>query len=359
MKNNSLDDIIKCSVEIASPASSDVSFDKILIVVPQPTGTGTESVATTFEISRAADLLDYGYTEDSEAYVAATVAFSQNPAPSTLLVYARKVVEAASETIAAALANAMADKEFYGIHITSYKTKADVLEAATFAEANEKLFGFEYTDIASMPITSGSYYRTFGIFAGLTEDDAPAANSYMALALMAKCFGYDPGSETFAYKTLSVVAPSSLTTTQKSTLDEANVSSFLRYAGSNITLGGKVLAGEWIDVIRFRDWLKANIQSKVFAVITANRKVPFTDAGIGMIEGAMESALKEGQEVGGIATTSYGSDGVAIPGYTVSVPKASDFTEEEKKSRKLTGCKWTAKLAGAIHAVEIEGFLTF
>lgn len=33
MKNNPLDDIIKCDVEISSPGSSDVSFDSILLVV--------------------------------------------------------------------------------------------------------------------------------------------------------------------------------------------------------------------------------------------------------------------------------------------------------------------------------------
>ena len=30
MKNNPLDDIIKCDVEISNPGSSDVSFDSIL-----------------------------------------------------------------------------------------------------------------------------------------------------------------------------------------------------------------------------------------------------------------------------------------------------------------------------------------
>ena len=59
------------------------------------------------------------------------------------------------------------------------------------------------------------------------------------------------------------------------------------------------LSGEWIDVIRFRDWLKADMQTRVFQVLKSNRKVPFTDSGIGLVEGAMERSLKEGQDIGG------------------------------------------------------------
>ena len=91
----------------------------------------------------------------------------------------------------------------------------------------------------------------------------------------------------------------------------------------------------------------------------ANRKVPFTDNGIGLIEGAMEAALKKGMDVGGIAKTEYDENGNPIPGYVVYVPKASSLTEAERKNRVLPGCHYKARLAGAIHATEIEGFLTF
>ena len=176
---------------------------------------------------------------------------------------------------------------------------------------------------------------------------------------MAKCFGYAPGTETWHLKALSSIVPSILTTNEKNALAEKNINTFLRYAGSNVTVGGTVLAGEWIDVIRFRDWLKSEMQTRVFNAVKANRKVPFTDNGIRMIEGAMESTLKDGQDIGGIASTEYDPDGNDIAGFKVYVPTASELTEAERKSRKLSGCHYTARLAGAIHLVEIEGFLTF
>lgn len=364
MKNNPLDDIIKCDVEISSPGSSDETFDTILLVVAGPTGKGT-AVSGTTAISKADDLLDYGFTADSAAYVAATVAFSQSPAPDELyfVVRTKDTEKDTYEDIATTLARANSEVSFYGVHLTDFRDSKDIEAAKTWVEANEKVFGFEYTDIDSCPVKNFSYYRTFGIFSGLADgygtDEQPAENEYAALAWMAKCFGYDPGTETWNLKELSTIVPSKLSSDQKKSLEEKNINRFLRYAGCNCAIGGSMLSGEWIDVIRFRDWLKNELQIRVFNTLKVNRKVPFTDGGIGLIEGVMNATLKDGQDIGGIAPTEYDDNDNPIYGYSVTVPKASDLTEAERKSRKLTNCKWTARLAGAIHAVEISGNLTF
>jgi hypothetical protein len=365
MKNNPLDDIIKCDVEISSPASNDVSFDSILMIVPEPSdGDKKKTMSKVTAISSADELLDYGYKATDEVYVAATVAFAQNPAPNELLICIRKKTDEDDqyEDMAVTLARANAESNFYGIHITSFRDKADVAATVSWTEANEKLFGFEYTDYADCPISNFAYYRSFGVFSGRADGysgDQPAENKYLALAMMAKCFGYDPGTETWAIKELASVVPSGLSTEEKKELDGKNINTFLRYSGSNVTIGGKTLAGEWIDVIRFRDWLKSEMQTNTFNAIKTNRKVPFTDNGIRLIEGKMEETLKAGQDIGGIAPTEYDADDNPIYGYEITVPSVSDLTEAERKSRRLTGCRWSARLAGAIHAVEISGFLKF
>ena len=53
MKNNPLDDIIKCQIEISSPASSDATFDRILIVVASPLETSEKEMKKTTAISKA------------------------------------------------------------------------------------------------------------------------------------------------------------------------------------------------------------------------------------------------------------------------------------------------------------------
>lgn len=373
MINNPLDDIVQCNIDISSPASNDATFDSILLVVKGPEAPGEKTMSRTTAISQADELLDYGFTMEDAAYIAATVAFSQNPAPNSLYICIRKetseegseeeVSEPVYEDIKITLARAKGEASFYGIHLTEFGDEADIQGAVSWAEANEKIFAFEYTDIDKCPVKNFSFYRSFGMFSGKAdgyEDGSlPMENEYAALAWMAKCFGYDPGTESWHLKELATIVPSALSTDEKKTLEEIHINTFRRYAGCNTTFGGYMLSGEWIDVIRFRDWLKAEMQINVFNAVKTNRKVPFTDGGIGMIEGQMEATLSKGQDVGGVALTEYDSNDNEIPGYTVTVPVASDLTEAERKTRKLTGCRYTARLAGAIHVVAIQGNLTF
>lgn len=369
MMNNPLDDIVKCNIDISSPASSDATFNSILLVVPGPAESGDKEMKKTTPISKADELLNYGFTTKDAAYIAATVAFSQSPAPSELYVCIRQPTSGDEpdvseyEDIAVTLARANTEAPFYGIHLTKFKEKKDIQDAITWTEANEKIFGFEYDKYESCPVTNFDYYRSFGMYTGDADgyeaEEQPAENQYAALAWMAKCFGYDPGTETWNLKELAVIVPSALDTEKKKGLAEKHINTFLRYAGCNCTIGGYMLSGEWIDVIRFRDWIKTEMQINVFNALKSNTKVPFTDAGIGLIEGKMEETLKKGQDIGGIAPTEYGTDGSEIPGYIITVPTAANLTEAERKQRKLTGCHYTARLAGAIHLVEIEGFLTF
>lgn len=365
MNNNNLDEIVKCNIDISSPVSNDVSFDTILLVVSEPSEAGTVAINKTISISKADELFEYGYTTEDAAYIAAKIAFSQKPTPKTLFVCVRKNtedLEGTKEDLAVTLSRAAAECQFYGFHITDFKEPADVQAAISWAEVNEKLFAFEYDDYNACPVKNFFYYRSFGMYSGNADgyaDEQPVENRFAALALMAKCFGYDPGTETWNLKELSTIVPSVLSTEQKKELEENHINTFRRYAGCNCSFGGYTLAGEWIDVIRFRDWLKVTMQTNVFNAIKVNRKVPFSDEGIGMIEGAMEETLKRGQNLGGIAATEYDDNANAVYGFKVTVPRSANLSEAERKSRKLSGCYYTARLAGAIHIVEIEGTLTF
>ena len=105
--------------------------------------------------------------------------------------------------------------------------------------------------------------------------------------------------ETWGLKPLAAVYPCKLSTAMKKYCDENCVTYFTTYAKKNITssMGGKVLGNEWIDTIRFRDWLQNDMQERVFNLLVLNQKVPFTDEGITAIEGKMEESLKEGQKL--------------------------------------------------------------
>ena len=129
--------------------------------------------------------------------------------------------------------------------------------------------------------------------------------------------------------------------------------------GKNITRNGQVRAGEWIDTIRFRDWLKNDMQVRIANLLIVNPKIPYTDPGITLVENQMIASLKSGRAFGGIAPDQFDDDGAEYPGFTTSVPKAMSLTASQRASRKLTDCKFTARLAGAIHLVEVYGSLIY
>lgn len=372
MRNNKLDDIIKCDISISNPVSTDLSVDRILLIVTEPKTPGEKSTEKAFLIKKVDDLVDYGYTEKDDAYIAASIAFAQRPSPRNIAVICRKKIASASglsgtganlETITTTLDRAVKEVSFYGIHISDFRTTADVEAVAGWTEKNEKLFVYEFKNIAENPLKKSSYFRTISIFTGnadgYSDAEQPKDNGYAGIALMAKCFGYEPGTETWNLKELNKISPSSLSDKEKEMLSEKHINTFLRYASTNCLIGGYTVAGEWIDVIRFRDWLKNSIQANVFNTLRVNTKVPMTDSGIGLIQGAIEEVLKTGQNIGGIAETVFDENDKPIHGYTITVPKSSNLSESERKSRNLAGCYYKARLSGAIHTVEVVGHLTF
>lgn len=243
-------------------------------------------------------------------------------------------------------------------------------DIAAYIETQEKMFCYTEMgffgageDGANEPSVGNVYFRSMGIYGRESTDqadeDVPEANWYMNVAFVAKWLNYESGSETAAFKVLSSVYPSSLTSTEMKALADASLNYFITVGSKNITMNGKVVGNEWADIIRFRDWLKNDMQVRVVNLFVTRPKVPYTDSGISLVQNQMIASLKAGQDAGGIAEEEFDEDGNSIPGYTTSVPLAASLSASEKASRKLTKCTFKARLAGAIHFAEINGSLTY
>lgn len=270
----------------------------------------------------------------------------------------------AADTIAEDLtAINVEDKDWYGLGITS-RTSADILAAAAWAESEIKLFGCSVAEAGAISAASttdtpyllkkNNYYRTFCFY------HADAATDFPEIACMARCFAVKPGGETWANKKLAGVTTDGLTETQYLAAKGKNCNTFESFRDSvSITQIGKVAAGEWIDVIRVRDWLQEEMQVNIFNLLINRDKVPYTDEGIAAIEGQMIKALELGQRRGGIAPTEYDEDGNEIPGWKIEVPLSANISANTKASRILEDMTFTARLAGAIHVTEITGSLVY
>lgn len=254
------------------------------------------------------------------------------------------------------------DADFYGIVLAS-RDKDDIMAMAEWVETQIKLFGTSTaeqgakdsetdTDLLSM-LKAKNYYRTFSFYHELADSE------YLESGVMARCFAIEPGGETWANKVLSGLTADNLTETEYLAVSGKNGNTFETFRNKSITQNGKVAGDEWIDVIRFRDWLQEEITVNVFNLLINSDKVPYTDAGIALIENQIRQALLLGQRRGGIAPTEYDEDNNENLGFTIEMPLAANIPANTKAQRLLEDVKFTARLAGAIHVVEITGSFTY
>lgn len=337
-----LDSIVHCTISIEAPVMDSESFGTILLVGHPPVIKG-EDIEDVGVYTSLKTIVNKGWDETTRMYQAAKAAFLQSVKSIYIAVWKE------DEEIGTTVNRALDKPGWYGI-ATVDADKSEYEKVAELIETREKIFCFA-TDELGSPLTKTEYFRTLGIYSDKDE--------FINVAWMAKCFGYDAGSESWEYKTLAGVEASEYRTSNIQKLDAVNISYYTSCSGKNITRGGKMIGGEWIDVIRFRDWLKNQMQISIFRLFTAYAKLPYTDDGIILIENMMESVLKSGQRVGGIDETRYDTEGRPEYGYVVSVPKASSLNNSQRASRQLPNCDFTARLSGAISVIEIQGNLVY
>ncbi len=254
------------------------------------------------------------------------------------------------------------DDTWYGL-VMAERVKQTQLDAAAWAEPNDRLFitatneadvlvPSTTTDLISV-LKDTRYYRT----AALYHTDADT--QYPDAAWAGRVFTIQSGAETWALKGLASITPSNLTSTQRQTILAKGGNTFEYYQEQiALTNPGKVAAGEWIDVIRFRDWLKDTIQTNMVQMMINRDKVPYTDQGIALCANNLRKSLQEGVNVGGVAPDELDAAGETVPSFVITYPRSVDVPSSVKASRVLT-LSFSARIAGAIHVVNIDGALAY
>ena len=362
---NYFDLIATLNIDIAQQIADGQSFGNLLIVGPAPASEAA-SAAPIAVYSGLDEVTEAGFVTTGEnadpVGVAARVAFSQKPEPTAIYI----AVIQDGETAAKAVERAVATSGWWAVCPAGVE-KSQYEAIAAYIETQEKVFIYSELDFFAgakpAAAVTGKYFRTIGVFgkesSAQETDEIPEANQYINVAFAAVWFNYQSGTETTAYKSLTGIHPSKLSANEMAALDDANLNYYVTVGSRDLTAGGKVMYGEWADVIRFRDWLKNDMQMRVVDLFATNSKIPFTDGGIAAIQNQMLASLKAGQDIGGIAEEEFDKDGNTIPGYTTAVPTAASLTAAQKSTRKLTGLTFKARLASAIHLTELDGTLTY
>lgn len=241
--------------------------------------------------------------------------------------------------------------DWYAIE-SLYNSDAVISAIATWAEAQKRAF---------LPASQNSLMATT-VLAGATDIGAvlkaaalsktmafymPRNDVFGDAAWLGRCLPLDPGSETWAFKTLATIPATKLTATHRANLKSKNVNYYETVAGVNITMNGTVASGSYMDIVRGADWLDAEVSTSVYAnALVKPAKTPYTDGGVATVEAEVRGALGRGVTQGLLSDN---------PAPAVTVPKVANVSSDDKRDRILRNVKFTAQYTGAIHRAIING----
>lgn len=237
--------------------------------------------------------------------------------------------------------------------VTLYNSDAYVKAAAAWIETQTKIYAADLSNSETVTLADGggdtaddlqglAYARTFVCY-------HPSPADMFGAAWLGRVLPLDPGSETWKFKTLSGVNPVTTTATHRVNLRAKKANTYQTIAGRNITWEGTTVDGDFIDVTRGIDWLEDDMTKAVFGALASANKIPYTNAGVALIENEIRGSLNRA-----IAAGILSDD----PEPVLTVPKVANVAAVDKGVRLLPDVKWSGTLQGAIHKVSISGVIS-
>lgn len=286
--------------------------------------------------------------------------------------YAVNGIAAESALTAAGIFDNYFGQKWYGLDIPEALDSDHIAVAGFIQGTNTKHIYFlttqeggvltssSTTDIAYVLQQLG-YTRTFVQYS--------SSNAYAVASAAAKLLSVDyDGSNTtitLMYKQEPGIVAEQLNQTQAAALQAKNCNVFIAYNNSTAILQtGIMVGGEniWADVITDTDWLAVTIQTALYNVLyTSQTKIPQTDDGMHVLKTAIENVCSQGVANGtlGPGTWTVGGFGTLhqddfMPtGFYVYQPPISTQNPSARAARQSVPFQVAAKLAGAVHNVQV------
>ncbi len=358
-------------------------FGTLLIVADEDPDTNPTAVDADTRTKLYADMTEVAldWTSGQEAYKAAQTAFAQEPSPLFIKIGYREAANKVTDELD--LIQAF-DQDWYGLCFTKemrdhYQTLAtdDVIEVADWIEARTKLYMTATNDALTEELANQTHIAYLTSFAGYdrtgtfyhTDTDLYPDVAFFARGLRTN-FNGDDSTITMKFKRLKGITP-----IQRSSAKVTTITAFVpgtgqqtnsgHYANTYVTLGGQdivvegnMASGEWFDTMHFVDWLQHRIEIRVYALLVKMPKVPYTNEGVQLLVDEVGYALQEGVDNGGIAEGDLTDDLEPVPPYTIIVDRVSTVPISQRAQRISPTITFSARLAGAIHYVVINGNVT-
>ena len=346
-----LKDIVEVNITRQTTSVAVAAFNVPLILSQFATNKTTTAFTRARVYGSVAEMASDGWTSSDAVYKIANAIFSQNPSVNKIVVGRKDSGDASIDAALNAIANE--NNDWYGV-VVDQAMVANFADVASWVETAKKFAIFWITDVnaydpsKSTDLASVLKLANRNRSAVVWHATPTGGADYPDAAWIGEGFPYEPGTSTWAYKTLNGVTPDTLLASQETALKGKNCNYYTTVGGVSITQEGKVASGEYIDIIIGTDWIEARLREAVYSALVNNRKIPYDDTGIAMIEGLVKGVLNEAASKGILQ-----ADSIAV-----TVPKYADIPQADKLARKLPDVKFSALYQGAIHSVTINGTIS-
>jgi hypothetical protein len=243
---------------------------------------------------------------------------------------------------------------------------APYIEAAN----NKHLYGIstQESGVLSSVSTTDIAYILKQLAYRRTTIQYSSSNVYSVCSLLGRILTVDyTGNSTvitLMYKQEPGIVPETLNTTQIGVLESKNANVFVAYNNNTAIIEqGVVCSGDFLDIITGTDWLALSIQTSIYNLLYSNTtKIPQTDAGNQLITTTIESVCSQAVRNGLLAPGVWGAGGFGalsqgdfLPkGFYVFVAPVATQNASDRAARKSVPFQVAAKLAGAIHTVNVQ-----
>lgn len=273
---------------------------------------------------------------EGKAYKIATRLFMQKPQPQAVAVFGK---EGKMDAVLKAALEVNSD----WFYLVTIENTAETIKALSpICQANNKVYAVTVNDYS---IAQGLFEEKFDNTFVYYHNDA---DSYVAEG-MTVIMSYKIGGKTAKFKTVQGVKNSNVTLTQLTELHKNNMQSYVEKLGVLQTSEGKMLSGEYIDVVLGEYWIRFRMEEALQRLALTNDKIPYTNKGIAMLVGEVEGVLTRAVKQGIVEENQY----------RVDYKLRADVPSNEVALRKYNYVLWTAMLQGAIHSGQISGILTY
>lgn len=261
-------------------------------------------------------------------------------------------------------------QQWYALVVPSAEN-SDHLVIAPFIEATDTKHFYGVTTqeagVLSAVSTTDIAYLLEALAYKKTMVQYSSSNPYAVVSALARILttNYQGNSTviTLMYKQEPGIVAENINVTQVTALEAKQCNVFAAYDNNTAILQpGVTCSGIFVDIVLGTDWLAVDLIRNLYNLLyTSTTKIPQTDAGTHLLVTTCESVLSQAVINGLLAPGVWNSGGFGqlrqgdylSKGFYVYAPSVNDQDPADRAARISVPIQIAAKLAGAVHQVQV------